>query len=188
MDSLIARIKVRAAVPEHAIDSLYYCGQELDDGTWVTSLPQVPPPATDAELDDAEASLGFPIPPLLRRLLAEVGNGGFGPAYGLEGVESVNANRGNPGFVVLHNEFARADDPDNPAWKWPSGLVPLVGRGCNIVDCVDFHSPPYPVLRFDPDHINWNRPPLESLIPISPSLESYLEAWVATDLPKPNTP
>src|SRR5690348_13024262 len=40
------------------------------------------PPAACGEIDDAERRLGFPIPPLLKRLYAEVGNGGYGPGKG----------------------------------------------------------------------------------------------------------
>src|SRR5215471_697705 len=37
------------------------------------------PPVTEAELLEAEAKLGFPLPPLLRRFYREVSNGWFGP-------------------------------------------------------------------------------------------------------------
>ncbi|WP_216858509.1 SMI1/KNR4 family protein [Actinomadura verrucosospora] len=37
------------------------------------------PRATSEQIKEAEAALGFPLPPLLSRLYREVGNGGFGP-------------------------------------------------------------------------------------------------------------
>ena len=40
-------------------------------------------PVTQQELDRAKAMLGFALPPLLKRVYLEVGNGGFGPAHGL---------------------------------------------------------------------------------------------------------
>ncbi len=43
-------------------------------------------PATEEELAAAEKQLGYPLPPLLRALYANVANGGFGPGYGLDGV------------------------------------------------------------------------------------------------------
>ena len=76
MDDLIRRIKARVADPMRAVDS----------AAWVRPIPTVAPPATAADVDAAEAAFGFPIPPLLRRLYTEVGNGKWGPNYGLNGV------------------------------------------------------------------------------------------------------
>jgi hypothetical protein len=39
-------------------------------------------PIDGAELELAESRLSFPLPPLLKRLYVEIGNGGFGPGYG----------------------------------------------------------------------------------------------------------
>jgi SMI1/KNR4 family protein SUKH-1 len=43
------------------------------------------PPASLEQLQATEAALGFPLPPLLRALYAEVANGGFGPGAGISG-------------------------------------------------------------------------------------------------------
>jgi SMI1/KNR4 family protein SUKH-1 len=43
------------------------------------------PPATEQQLRDTEAALGFPLPPLLRAMYAQLANGGFGPSYGIFG-------------------------------------------------------------------------------------------------------
>lgn len=43
------------------------------------------PPATEEQLRATEQALGFPLPPLLRALYAQVANGGFGPDYGITG-------------------------------------------------------------------------------------------------------
>ena len=44
------------------------------------------PPATQAGIAVDEQTLGYPFPPLLKRLYVEVGNGGWGPGYGLLGL------------------------------------------------------------------------------------------------------
>src|SRR6476660_8954818 len=49
--------------------------------------PKIYPPTTDTQLDAAEQTLHLTLPPFLRRLYTEIGNGGFGPGYGLIGVE-----------------------------------------------------------------------------------------------------
>jgi hypothetical protein len=45
------------------------------------------PPTTMAVVDAAETKMGLGFPPLLRELYTHVGNGGFGPGYGIFGLE-----------------------------------------------------------------------------------------------------
>jgi hypothetical protein len=45
------------------------------------------PPATDLVVEATENELGFKLPPLLSQLYTQVGNGGFGPGYGIFGLE-----------------------------------------------------------------------------------------------------
>jgi hypothetical protein len=68
-------------------------------------MPTIAPPATVAEVDAAEVALGFAIPPLLRRLYTEVGNGGFGPNYGLEGVPTIPPVPGTADIVALYEMY-----------------------------------------------------------------------------------
>ena len=83
------------------------------------------PPLTPATLDMVEAGereLGYPFPPLLRRLYLEVANGGFGPGYGLFRLP------------LDDNEWEREWWSDTPS------LLPLCHWGCAIysfVDCAD---------------------------------------------------
>ena len=55
----------------------------LDVDAAVSPLPAA---ADEAQLAEAERRLGFALPPLLRRLYAEVANGGFGPGTGILGI------------------------------------------------------------------------------------------------------
>ncbi|MGH4031337.1 hypothetical protein ACQB60_20655 [Actinomycetota bacterium Odt1-20B] len=57
--------------------------EELRERARALSLPA---PATEAAVTEAELVIGFPLPPLLRRLYLEVANGGFGPGEGIVGV------------------------------------------------------------------------------------------------------
>src|SRR5216683_6367148 len=52
-------------------------------GEYIWRHQTASPPATGEELAHAEAQLGFELPSFLRRLYLEVGNGSFGPGYGL---------------------------------------------------------------------------------------------------------
>lgn len=167
MDVLIARIKVRVADPLRAVDA----------AAWVRPMPTIRPPATEAEVNAAEAALGFPIPLLLRRLYTEVGNGEFGPYHGLEGVPTIPPTPRTADIVVLYEQYS-APAPEYPLHQWPRGLVPLNSRGCLYMECVDFIRPPHAVVLFDGD-CDLERPVAESLAPVAPSLEERLEMWLA---------
>jgi hypothetical protein len=167
MDALIARIKARSVDPVRAVDA----------ATWVCPMPTLAPPASLAEVEAAEAALGFAIPQLLRRLYTEVGNGDFGPTYGLEGVPTIPPNPHRADIVALYERYS-APDPEHPAHVWPLGLVPLISGGCLYMECVDFLEPPHKVVLFDGNSGKWDRPVSESLSPIADSLEARLAMWL----------
>jgi uncharacterized protein (TIGR02996 family) len=167
VDKLIARIKARVADPLRAVDA----------ATWVAPMPRIAPPATVAEVGVAEEALEFTIPPLLRRLYLEVGNGGFGPNYGLTGVPTLPPTPYTADIVVLYQQYSEFD-PRYPAHKWPQGLVPLISGGCLYMECAYFTEPPHRVVLFDGNSAKWDQPVAESLSPIAPSLEARLEAWL----------
>jgi hypothetical protein len=169
MDALIARIKARVADPLRAVDA----------AAWVCPRPTVAPPATGAEVDAAEAALGFAIPPLLRRLYTEVGNGGFGPNYGLEGVPTIPPVPGTGDIVALYRMYCCDPAPEHLAHVWPHGWVPLIGGGCLYMECADFLRAPDAVVLFDGNDCHPDRPVIESLRPVAVSLEARLEAWLA---------
>jgi hypothetical protein len=85
----------------------------------------LPPAATAAALDQAEAQLGVPLPGLLRRLYLEVADGGFGPDGGLMSVADVAS-----AYLELRAGSPSEVEDD----KWPEGLLPLVaveaGHAC----------------------------------------------------------
>ncbi|MET7737151.1 SMI1/KNR4 family protein [Streptomyces sp. NPDC005402] len=95
----------------------------------------LPPPATPEAVAAAEEAIGFPLPPLLRRLYVEVANGGFGPNKGILGV-SGGAAQGN--FADIAELYQ--DGPD-PSGRIPAGLVLIYDWGCTIWSLVDFRDP-----------------------------------------------
>src|ERR1700690_934790 len=49
--------------------------------------PTLPPPATPDAVRIAEEAIGFRFPPFLTRVWTEIANGGFGPGYGIFGID-----------------------------------------------------------------------------------------------------
>ncbi len=95
--------------------------------------PEVSAPATTAAVEEAERAIGYALHPFHRRLLTEVGNGGFGPGYGLIGLPG-----GAPGvdghFLV---EFSRLLLLEPGASSLPGPIVVLCDWGCGVWGCID---------------------------------------------------
>lgn len=198
MPSLIERIKERTAYPSRATE-----GADA-------IMPKVAAPATEAEVRAAEEALGFPLPPLLRQLYREVGNGGFGPGYGFIGVPTEATAAARQRFIENHYrniqrprddlnwwpaelvppcdfdivETYRAfvsEKPDDLSWRWPHQLLPACHLGCGMYDCVDCSTPAGAVSWFEPNPREHGDPVGDFLILLAPSLERRLEAWLADE-------
>lgn len=159
MDSLISRIHARI------LD-----GRPCDfPDEW---LP-VQPPIGFEVLTDAEGQLGFALPDLLRRLYTEVGNGGFGPGFGLLPIsaDSLGANRPVEAEFDLVSE-SRSLHVRNPIGVgWRKGMVPVFFCGCNIFECVDCLTTGGPIVPLDFDTEF-------GVLSGLPSLAARLEAWL----------
>jgi hypothetical protein len=130
------------------------------------------PPVSAEVLAEAEARLGFPLPPLLRALYTQVGDGGYGPGRGLHYL------LGDDWSLVAHAErtcvaAAAAGDP----W-WPPRLVEFVSWGDHYTSCVDCSGPPYPVWFYDNDCNVGDATQADYLYPEAGSLEGWLSAWL----------
>jgi hypothetical protein len=99
----------------------------------------LPPPATPEAVIEAEEVIGFPLPPLLRRLYVEVANGGLGPREGILGVRGGRAQGNFADIAELYE-----DGPD-PSGRIPAGLVLIYDWGCTIWSLVDFRDPVGPM-------------------------------------------
>ena len=161
---LITRIRERARDPEQATD-MKTC--EL----YTANAPVAP-----EQLVQAEADLGFSLPEFLRKLYVSVGNGGFGPGYGLV------ALRGTPplyGFdlVGLYLKLVVHDPPPPPFHPWPKDFLMITDWGCNITSLVNWRDGS--VHRFNGDRHNDDSLPWESvMIPEAPTLEAWFEDWL----------
>jgi hypothetical protein len=131
--------------------------------------------------EEAEHQLGFRLPPLLKRLYTEVGNGGFGPGYGLLSIVPISSvDRPIPVYYSKLRSRRNAG--------WPAGVVPFNDWGCLIVSCLDLtnHNDDPPVLRFEPNmsHAHtipfWKTKPVPAtgLIPENDKLSSWIQDWI----------
>jgi hypothetical protein len=111
-----------------------------------TSLPA---PVDEATVNRAETALGFGLPPLLAALYSRIGDGGFGPEYGLLPLLD-NPPAGEPAAVTQYLA-QRASGHKDTDWPWPEGVLPISHWGCAMYACVDCRTPQATVLLYEPN-------------------------------------
>jgi hypothetical protein len=129
---------------------------------------------------DAEAEIGSTFPPLLRRLLLEVGNGGFGPGYGILGVR--DGQRDDQGYTAI-DLYRRAHDASTGGWAFlPPSLLPICYWGCAIYSFIDCSAGDGPMWGWDP-----NPGPTDerALFPHEVTFAEWLDLWMAGRLYQP---
>ncbi|MGW1623697.1 SMI1/KNR4 family protein [Streptomyces sp. NPDC002172] len=134
--------------------------------------PSLPAPVDAATLDRAGQTLGFPLPPLLAALYERVGDGGFGPSYGLLPLLD-SAPSGEPAAVaqyLANREYGRK----NPDWPWPEGVLPISHWGCGMYACVDCRAPQATVLLYEPNADDADG----AWFVDAPSLTDWLHIWL----------
>lgn len=168
-DILIARLKRRLRNPQ--------CVTSVGAST-------IYPPVTDALVTAAEARLGFRLPPLLHRLYTQVGNGGYGPGYGIIGLEGGAVFQfpwGDRCLWQFYFDMLRTSedmsyliDPshtdEHTTPPWPPCLLPICDWGCWMLSCIDCSQPGYPVI----DYLGYGG----EFFPSWPSFDAWIEGWL----------
>ena len=108
------------------------------------------PPVSEKIIQQAEQKLGQPLPQILKILFSSIANGGFGPGYGIVGLDGGHPTDEGDSSVGLYTKYSEAD-PEDPHWHWPSGLLPFCHWGCAIYSCVDCTTADGQIIWFDPN-------------------------------------
>jgi hypothetical protein len=139
--------------------------RQIDAHLSATAHAKKCPPASEDAVRFAEASLGLNIPQLLRLIYLNVGNGGFGPGYGIIGVGGGHAS--NLGTLVeTYDQIKKG--ADYLGITWSARLLPFCEWGCNIFSCVDCGDTDYQMFQSDECRVyaqNYN-------------LEKFFEMWL----------
>ena len=148
-DQLIAMVRARAQNPATRTD---YRSVRHDT---------LPAPVTPEMILEAEERMGCALHPLHRRLLQEVGNGGFGPGDGLVGLGPGGLDAHGRSLVELRDILWL--DAETPL---PSTVVPLCDWGDGIWSCLDMLTDT--VLTLDES----------GLTDTKKGLRTWLSAWI----------
>ena len=136
---------------------------------YVASQPRsIPfPPVSERIIEEAEAGLKFPLPPLLKSVYLQVGNGGFGPGRGgsIIGLEGGYASD----FGTLLRTYGQCmNDHALEGRLWKASLLPFCEWGCNIFSCVDCQDSHYPIFLFEEGDV----------FPRNYSLQDFFKLWI----------
>lgn len=140
---------------------------------------QVQPVLTAEQEAASLAALGFRPPELLLRVYREVGNGGFGPGYGLLGLQggwwAFRRMTAVGTYLWLRQEDDGADllpgeDLCDPEIR--EGMLPICHLGCGIYDLVHMGEPGEWLWTYDPAD--------DSLAPCHPpvTLRRWFTKWI----------
>lgn len=141
------------------------------------------PALTAKEQEAVEAQLGWKLPPLLVFLYQRIGNGGFGPGYGLMELAATR-KRGFGGNAIAVLNLLRGGDRslegrDQPPPALPAGVLPLVYWGCTAYTLVDCRAPDLPVFSWDCDgpdaQSDW--PVEDQMQPLGLGLVDWIGDW-----------
>ncbi|MBN1605579.1 MAG: hypothetical protein JW940_03045, partial [Polyangiaceae bacterium] len=127
-------------------------------------------------VDDAEHELGYPLPPLLRRLYLEVANGGFGPGYGILGLRGGHGVAPTGTAIDLYRRFREGEQPP------PASLFPVCDWGCAIASFVDCSDSGAAMWGFDPNLVDDNA---HALFRQEMGLAEWLQLWIEGRLYQP---
>jgi hypothetical protein len=139
-------------------------------------VERLPPltPATREAIDEAERVLGFPLPGLLRRLYLDVGNGGFGPGYGILGVRGGHRDDLGGTAIDLYRRWHAESRP------LADGLLPICHWGCGISSFIDCTTDEAAMWACDPN------PGIDDDLFREPmTFTTWLERWVEGTLHQP---
>jgi hypothetical protein len=134
----------------------------------------LPGPAPAALVEDAEHVIGYPLPPLLRRIYTEIANGGVGPFGGIEGLPGGYSSNGS--WDMLRSYEADRDDdlldPDRP--PPPVGVLFFCDFGCAMWSLLDCRHPEGQMWWWESGDRN----------KLNLTLREWLTAWLTGDIDK----
>ncbi len=163
MDYVTLCALAKARVPRIAMNEDRFCSP-------------FPSPLSKAEEQAALDSLGFAPPSLLRSLYRDLGNGGFGPGYGLMGLAGgATDDMGQTADAAYLSLTKSGCFPGGHVW--PNALLPIADFGCAIYACIDCQSEDFPVVFWEPNLFSDGDDPRTALFASGRGFSDWIGAW-----------
>ncbi len=174
----LERLKIQAHDPDRAVEN--YVRKEFRDRNKDRPQATAKPPITLDLLQDFEEIAEILFPNDLSRVYLEVGNGGFGPGYGLLGFSNT--------INMEHDSRKRWDTIDDYylghkhskemgyGRDWSEYILPICTGGCDCLGIVDLRDER---VGFVQHELFEFLEPLENIIEWKAiSVKSWFEAWM----------
>jgi hypothetical protein len=120
-NDLISRILLRAENPKTIHDM----------AAGLSPKPRINQKASEKEILLFEQEIKFKLPHVLIEILTKIGNGGFGPGYGLFSTDEM---------IKTYREILKSDEYD-----MKESFLPILTWGCDIYSCIDLGETGFPV-------------------------------------------
>lgn len=154
---IFEKVRARLADPTRRVDFDAHVARE-----------PLRPLAQPAALDRLEAELGIALPPLLRRLYLEIGDGDFGPGYGFFGAQN---------GLLARFRLAELGRRERKQGDWPAQVLPICDWGEGMQSCIDCQTPDYQVIFADPVCAHAEHGDGRGFLPEKIAFRNWLEAW-----------
>ena len=156
----------------------------LDPATRIDNFPLhgagISSPLTDTQLAESIDLLGFRPPATLVDLYRAVGNGGFGPEYGLMGlVGGADDDLGRNAVELYLNDTKTY--PNHPDWNWPRHLLHIADLGCAMNACIDCSDEEGRLVLFEPNVLDDRMMTRNGLFPMPVTFSEWMQGWVDGD-------
>jgi hypothetical protein len=91
--------------------------------------PKIEDKLTEVQWLEFQKFFDFALPDLLQTIYTKIGDGGFGPGYGLYSSAVIQS---------LYEQFTATE-------SWQEGMLPICTWGCAIYSCIDCKDPNMPI-------------------------------------------
>jgi SMI1 / KNR4 family (SUKH-1) len=175
----LERLKIQAHDPNRAVEN--YVRRIIKDNDGNRILPTANPTASIEDLNGFENESGLKIPKDLRRVYLEVGNGRFGPGYGLSRIVPTRSDNDRWSMLDLYINFRDnglygEDNNSEYIIEWSNYLFPFCAAGCDLLGVVDVRDEKVGFLQYE---MPANIKSVESIIEWrAESVQDWFEAWM----------
>ena len=135
-------------------------------------------PISEELIIEAENELGFQIPDTLKQLYLKVGNGGFGPGYGLLGIGPDGCHDDLGRELIGRYKNHKRMNEHYELWDWPDEYLLFCYYGEDSYACLDCNDPKQTVYKWDPMIMDQAKPLPEALLSQNISFENWIRSWV----------
>lgn len=170
----LERLKIQAHDPERAVQN--FALHNITDQHGKRCKPVANPVLTLEIIQEFEIKSRLNLPNDLRRIYMEVGDGGFGPGYGLNRLSSSKGDSSNR-LETIEDFYLYFRDHgfEDYGRAWSKCLLPFCSYGCDGLGIIDLRDELIGFIQYE----LLEKEPIDNIIEWqNSSIKSWFEAWM----------